>query len=50
MSTRDEIYEMPGEPWLEKAYLVSGIVVPHLREVLLGDLLIEGSLSHVYDL
>ena len=41
---------MRQEPWQEKAYLVGSIVVPHLREVLLEDLLIESSLTHVYDL
>ena len=47
MSTRDE---MSSEPWLERAYLVSGIVVSHLREVFFKDLLIERSLAHLYDL
>ena len=41
---------MRQEPWQEKAHLVGSIVVPHLREVLLKDLLIESSLTHVYDL
>ena len=41
---------MSREPWLEKAYLVSGIVVPHLRKVFFEDLLVEGGLAHVYDL
>ena len=32
------------------SYLVSGIVVPHLRKILFEDLLVEGRLAHVYDL
>jgi len=30
-------------------YLVSGIVFPHLREILFEDLLVEGRFAHVYD-
>jgi hypothetical protein len=35
---------------IKKAYLVGSIVVSHLCEVLLEDLLIESCLAHVYDL
>ena len=41
---------MRQEPWQEEADLVGSIVVPHLRKILLEDLLIESSLTHVYDL
>jgi hypothetical protein len=48
--TEDEVRWVRQEPWQQKAYLVGSIVVPHLHEVLLEDLLVEGSLAHVYDL
>ena len=32
------------------AYLVSGIMFPHLRKVFIKEFLVEGRLAHVYDL
>jgi hypothetical protein len=46
----DEVSAGAARALAGKAYLVGSIVVPHLREVLLEDLLIESSLAHVYNL
>ena len=48
-STRDEMISERGKRLGEKAYLVSSIVVPHLREVLFENFLVEGSFAHICD-
>lgn len=42
--------ETESEPLVRSAYLVSGVVLPHLLNIFFKCLLVDGCLAHVHDL